>query len=73
MPVTGRGNRVTVTVVNTGLSHFSLPVQPGVSVFRGTAASLQPLTKAPQHYYAVNSAATVQPFHMQVKCLAEFW
>ena len=60
--VAGRGNRVTATVVNTGQSHpFSLPVQPGVSVFRGTAASLQPLTKAPQHYSAVNSAATVQP------------
>ena len=44
--IAGQGNRVTATVVNTGQSHFSLPVQPGVSVFRGTATILQPLTKA---------------------------
>ena len=44
--IVGRSNHVRATVVNTGQSHFSLPVQPGVSVFRGTTASLQPLTKA---------------------------
>ena len=64
--IAGWGNRVKATVVNTGQSHFSLPVQPGVSIFRGTAASLQPLNKASrshaQHYQsAANSAAKVQP------------
>ena len=57
----------------------SIPVQPGASVFKGRAASLQPLTKAllsrspAQHYSAVNSAAvTVQPLSHAGEVLGSF-